>query len=55
MIQAISDLWSLMTVFFTVEVLQCDLFLGMLLLFPVFATIYIFMWFFQADTWRIKF
>lgn len=52
MISAISDLWSLMTVFFTSDVFSNNLFLAMILLLTIFGAIYIFMWFFQRDTWR---
>lgn len=51
MIQAISDLWSLMTVFFSEQVFENDLFLAMIVLLTIFGTIYIGMWFFDRDTW----
>ena len=53
MIKAISDLWSLMTVFFSQDVFSNDLFLSMIILLTIFGTIYIFMWFFDKETWGI--
>ena len=54
MINAFSDLWSLMTIFFTTTFLQCDLFIGMLVFSVIMATIYIFMQFFEKETWGIR-
>ena len=53
MIQSISDLWSLMTVFFSEEVFADNLFLAMIVLLTIFGSIYIFMWFFDKETWGI--
>lgn len=51
MITAINNLWSLMTIFFSTTVLGNDLFLAMIILSTIFASIYIFMWFLDRDTW----
>ena len=52
-IQSISDLWLLMTVFFSEDVFADNLFLAMIVLLTIFGSIYIFMWFFDKETWGI--
>lgn len=54
MINTFSDLWSLMTIFFTETFLECDLFVGMMVFSVIMAAIYIFIWFFEKDTWGIR-
>ena len=53
MIQSISDLWLLLTLFFSQEVFSNSLFLSMIILLTIFGTIYIFMWFFDKDIWGV--
>jgi len=54
MINAFSDLWSLMTIFFTTTFLQCELYLGMIVFTVIMAAIYIFMQFFDKELWGIR-
>ena len=54
MLNSFADLWSLMTVFFSTTFLENPLFLGMIVFSTIMATIYIFMQFFQKETWGIK-
>lgn len=54
MIQSITDLWSLMTVFFTTAVFENPLFLSMIILLTIFGTIYIFMSVMDGDTWGVR-
>lgn len=52
MIDAISKLWSFLTVFFSSTVFADDVFLTLIVLMSIFGMIYIFMRFFDPDTWR---
>lgn len=54
MISAFSDLWSLMTIFFTTAFLESELFLGMIIFSVIMAAIYIFMQFFDKEMWGIR-
>ena len=52
MIDMISKLWSLLTVFFSSAVFTNDLFLALIVVMSIFGTIYIFMTFLDSQTWR---
>ena len=52
MIDKIAKLWELLTVFFTSEIFTDNLFLSLIVLMSIFGVIYIFMTFFDPDTWR---
>lgn len=51
MIEAINGLWSLMTIFFTTEVIYQPLFMGMLLFIPIFYAVYIYMELMNPHNW----
>lgn len=52
MIDSISYLWDFLTVFFSSVVFSDTLFLSLIVLMSIFGMIYIFMRFFDSDTWR---
>lgn len=55
MIDAISDLWSLMTVFFTVDVIYDPLFMGLLLMPTIFYVVYLLVALLNYDSWIRRF
>lgn len=52
MIDAISKLWSFLTVFFSSIFFADNVFLSLIVLMSIFGMIYVFMRFFDSDTWR---
>lgn len=52
MIESISKLWQFLTVFFNSTVFADNVFLSLIVLMSIFGMIYIFMTFFDPDTWR---
>lgn len=52
MIDSISYLWDFLAVFFNSAVFSDTLFLSLIVLMSIFGMIYIFMRFFDHDTWR---
>lgn len=55
MIEAISHLWDLMTIFFTSEVIYHPLFMAMILFVPIFYTVYYLMNLLDPNTWGARF
>lgn len=52
MVDSITKLWSFLTVFFSSAVFTDNVFLALIVLMSIFGMIYIFMRFFDPDTWR---
>lgn len=55
MIDVISHLWELMTIFFTPEVIYQPLFMAMLLMILIFYAVYFLMNLLDPSTWGYKF
>ncbi len=55
MIETATNLWSLLTIFFSVEVLQDMVFLTMIMFVVMFTVINILLWFFDPKRWGVKF
>lgn len=55
MIDAISSLWSLMTIFFTPEVIYQPLFMAMILFVTLFYVVYLLIMILDPDTWGYRF
>ena len=51
MVDSISKLWQFLTVFFSSTVFADNVFLSLIVLMSIFGMIYIFMTFFEPDTW----
>ena len=55
MLDSLSYLWSLMTVFFTVEVIYEPLFMGLLLMPTIFYVVYLLMELLDFGSWSGRF
>ena len=55
MIDSISYLWSLMTVFFTVDVIYEPLFMGLLLMPTIFYVVYLLLELLDYSSWTRRF
>lgn len=55
MIEAISGLWSIMTIFFTTEVIYQPLFMAMLLFIFIFYGVYLLMELLDIHNWTRSF
>lgn len=55
MIESISHLWEIMTIFFTTEVIYQPLFMAMILFIMIFYVIYYLINFLDPSTWGVHF
>ena len=55
MFDAMSNLWSLMTVFFTVDVIYEPLFMGLLLMPTIFYVVYLLIELLDYNSWTRRF
>lgn len=55
MIELLSGLWELLTIFFTEEVIYMPLFSGLILFNLIFWAVYMLIGLLDPDTWEVRF